>query len=91
MILRWFGAWKKPIWEVGYKWRREAYANARGGRYQVQRYDEGFVVRYAPPYDLSDAWDDIGTATTEQEAVALAQAHNDKRSLSEAKKIVRHE
>jgi hypothetical protein len=33
--------------------KREAYANGRGGRYQIQRYDEGFVVRYRPPYDLT--------------------------------------
>jgi hypothetical protein len=43
--LRWFGAWKKTSWKVGYKQRREAYASGRGGRYQIERYDEGFVVR----------------------------------------------
>jgi hypothetical protein len=62
---------------VGFRGRREAYASGRGGRYQIQRYDEGFVVRYCPPYDLTDVWDDIGTATTQEAAIALAQAHND--------------
>jgi hypothetical protein len=62
---------------VGFRWRREAYASGRGGRYQIERYDEGFVVRYCPPYDLGDAWDDIGTATTQEAAIALVQAHND--------------
>jgi dCTP deaminase len=75
--LRWFGTWKKRSWEVGFRGRREAYASGRGGRYQIQRYDEGFVVRYCPPYDLGDAWADIGTGTTQEAAIALAQAHND--------------
>jgi hypothetical protein len=29
------------------------------------------------PYQMDRPWQDIGTATTEQKAVALAQAHND--------------
>jgi hypothetical protein len=75
--LRWFGAWKRSTWEVGAK--REAYAYGRSGRYRILRHTENcFVVFYRPPYDLSDAWGDIGTATTEQEAIALAQAHNDR-------------
>ena len=74
--LRWFGAWKKASWKVGYKRRREAYASGRGGRYQIERYDEGFVVRYRANY-LCDAFDDIGTAAKKEEAIALAQAHND--------------
>ena len=40
--LRWFGAWKKSEWEVVAK--REAYASSRGGRYQIRRSDECFVV-----------------------------------------------
>jgi hypothetical protein len=75
--LRWFGGYKKSSWKVGFRGRREAYASGRGGRYQIQRYDEGFVVRYYPPHDLSGVWDDIGTAATQEEAIALAQAHND--------------
>jgi hypothetical protein len=73
--LRWFGAWKKSSWTVREK--REAYASGRGGRYQIQRYDEEFVVRYRSPYDLSDLWQGIGTAATQEEAIALVQAHNE--------------
>ena len=74
--LRWFGAWNKSSWKVHEK--REAYAIGRGGRYQIfRRYDEGFVVSYCPPYDLSGLWQGIGTTTTQEEAIALAQAHND--------------
>jgi hypothetical protein len=72
--LRWFGAWKKSSWKVHEK--REAYASGRG-RYQIRRYDEGFVVRYCPPYDLSGLWQYIGTVATQEEAIALAQAQND--------------
>ena len=48
--LRWFGAWGKTGWEVGYKARREAYAYGRGGRYQIERTHGHFVVRYQRPY-----------------------------------------
>ena len=82
--LRWFRAWKKSSWNVGYKWRREAYAYGRGGRYQVERYDEGFVVRYCPPYQMDTPWQDIGTAATQEEAIALAQAHNDSEPVRDA-------
>jgi hypothetical protein len=76
--LRWFGGYKKSSWKVGWDYRREAYASGRGGRYQIQRYDEGFVVRYCPPYKCPDQpWQDIGTAATQEEAIAQAQAHND--------------
>jgi hypothetical protein len=69
-VLRWFGAWKKSEWKVGEK--REAYASGRGGRCRIKRYEEGFVVSYRPPHDLSDAWDDIGTAATQEAAIAIA-------------------
>jgi hypothetical protein len=61
--LRWFGAWNKHHWKVGYKARREAYAYGRGGRYQIERGYEHFIVRYQRPY--VDFLDDIGTAATE--------------------------
>ena len=71
--LRWFGAWNKRDWKIGYKARSEAYAFGRGGRYQIER--THFVVRYQRPY--VDFFDDIGTAANQEEAIALAQAHND--------------
>jgi hypothetical protein len=74
-VLRWFGAWNKPHWSVGYKARREAYAYGRGGRYQIERMPEHFVVRYQRP--CVDFFDDIGAASTQEEAIALAQADND--------------
>ena len=74
--LHWFGAWKRTSWEVGAK--REAYAGGSGGRYQIKRYEEGFVVRYYPPYKCPDEpWEEIGRAATQEAAIALAQAHND--------------
>jgi hypothetical protein len=83
--LRWFGTWKKREWKVGWKWRREAYASGRGGRYQIQRYDEGFVVRYCPPYKCPDEpWEEIGRAATQEAAIAIAQAHNDQGSTASA-------
>ena len=74
--LRWFGAWNNPHWAIGYKARREAYASGRGGRYQVERTHKLiFVVRYQRPG--VDFYDDLGTAVTQEEAIALAQAEND--------------
>jgi hypothetical protein len=74
--LRWFGTYQKTTWKVGKK--REAFASGRGGRYQIQRYDDGFVVRYCPPYKCPDEpWQDIGRAATPEAAIALAQTHND--------------
>jgi hypothetical protein len=81
--LHWFGAWKRTSWEVGAK--REAYAGGSGGRYQIKRYEEGFVVRYYPPYKCPDEpWEDIGTAATQEAAIAAAQAHNGRRSTASA-------
>jgi hypothetical protein len=84
--LRWFGAWKKTNWEVGEKPTngREAYASGRGGRYRIKRYVEGFVVSYYPPDKCPDTpWEDIGTAATQDAAIALAQAHNDQSSTGD--------
>jgi hypothetical protein len=70
--------YEKSTWKVGEK--REAYASGRGGRYQIRRHAEGFVVRYRPPQDYMrefDDLDDIGMAATQEEAIALAQAHNE--------------
>jgi hypothetical protein len=82
--LRWFGAWKKTSWEVGERPTagREAYASGRGGRYQIRRDPEGFIVRYYPPYKGPDTpWEEIGRAATQEAAIAIAQAHNDQGSV----------
>jgi hypothetical protein len=71
--LRWFGAWKKSEWKVGWDDRREAYASGRGGRYRIVRFDDCFAVSYCPPYKCPDEpWGDIGIATTQEEAIAGA-------------------
>ena len=71
--LRWFGAWKRTSWKLGEK--REAYASGRGGRYRILREPEAFVVGWCPPYKCPDQ---PGTAVTQEEAIALAQAHKDR-------------
>ena len=42
--LHWFGSFKKTAWKVGEA--REAHADNRGGRYQIQRDAEAFIIRY---------------------------------------------
>jgi hypothetical protein len=59
-----------------------------GGRYRIRNYSGtggghgGFVVNYCPP--KRRWWPEVGTAATESEAVALAQAHNDKKLAATA-------
>jgi hypothetical protein len=79
MTLRWFGSWKKTDWKVGTA--REAYADRRGGRYQIRRHADGFVVRWCPPHNpVAQPWQEIRTVATPTEAVAVAQAHNEQGS-----------
>jgi hypothetical protein len=49
-----------------------------GGRYRIRNYSKGWVVSYCPP--KRRCWPEIGKASTELEAAALAQAHNDRTS-----------
>jgi hypothetical protein len=53
-----------------------------GGTYRIYRNSQGSSVRYRAP-NTRGYWE-IGTAATEEEAVALAQAHNDKRLVEAA-------
>ena len=76
--LRWFGSYKKSEWKVGWDGRREAYASSTGRRYRIVRFDDSFAVSFHPPFQCPDEpWEDIGIAATQEEAIALAQAHND--------------
>jgi hypothetical protein len=70
-------------------WRvREALASrAVGGKYGIANRggDLGFLVQCRPPREKKGNrwhrwwWQDVGIAATESEALALAQADNDKR------------
>ena len=52
---------------------------AAGNPEPIQRLsNDCFAVAYCPPYKCPDEpWEDIGTVATQEEATALAQAHND--------------
>ena len=70
-------------------WReREALASrAVGGKYCIVNRGEefGYLIRYRPSPEKTGNrwhrwwWENIGTAPTESEAIALAQADNDKK------------
>jgi hypothetical protein len=70
-------------------WRiREARASrAVGGKYRIfnRGVGCGFLIKYRPSPEKKENrwlrwwWDDVGIAATESEAVALAQADNDKK------------
>jgi hypothetical protein len=70
--LAWFNSWKKTDWKVGSS--REATAGR--GRYRVlRRGDADFAYR---PYTCPDTpWAEIGIATTQAAAIAIAQNHAD--------------
>jgi hypothetical protein len=58
-------------------WKEQEARASSGSRYRIYRYDQGFVVSYCPP--KRRWWPQVGTVATYQEAIALAEAHNDKK------------
>ena len=76
--LRWFRSYKKSEWKVGWDARREAYASGKGGSYLIQRFDDFSPWPIAHRKCPDEPWEDIGTVVTQEEATALAQAHNDR-------------